>query len=68
MRELIELTNQKVDRLIVNQEQQNKANFSDKLCMDYFLPFKTNSDVDDFMKKDADFHRRKLGIREVNLS
>lgn len=65
MRELLELATQKIDKLTTEMEKSNKANFSEKLCISYYLPFNTDEEVDEFMRPDADLHRRKLGLREV---
>ena len=67
IRELLVTLIQKVDEMLVAQKAQAASNLTEAQSIEYYLPFSSNDDLEDFMKQDADFHRRKISLREVRF-
>lgn len=67
IRELLVTLIQKVDEMLVAQKAQAASNLTEAHSIEYYLPFSSNDDLEDFMKQDADFHRRKISLREVRF-
>ena len=64
MDDRIDTLESKLDKLMTGQQQILATKMADKLCIDYHIPFKNNEEILEFMTKDKDFHRRKIGLRE----
>ena len=64
LRELVEDAIVKLEQLLLGQQKLLASQMADKLCIDYHIPFGSNDQINEFMAKDKDYHRRKLALRE----
>ena len=53
------------EKMMILQDKMVSGLMLDKICLDYYLPFSNNEEILEFLKKDTDFHRRNIALRDV---
>lgn len=64
---MLEMLLEKVDSVLVAHDKSEAKSHADSLHIGYYIPFSSNEAIENFLKKDPDFHRRRAGLREVHM-
>ena len=65
LRDIGELHLEHDEKIMILQDKMACGVMLDKICLDYYLPFSSNEEIEEFLKKDVDLHRRKMALRDV---
>ena len=65
LRDMGELNIEHNEKIMILQDKMAAGLMLEKICLDYYLPFSSNEEILEFLKKDPDLHRRKIALRDV---